>query len=334
MVANQELSKSNKLKLRAAKYSLVVSFIVIVLKTAGYKVSGSTAIFSDALETLVNILTAGTALWVINFVAQPKDENHPYGHGKVEFFSAAFEGGLILFAAITIMIESYRSYIHGSKITDLNLGIFFVVLASIVNLIISLYLSKIAKSEKSETLQASAAHIMSDVVTTSGVVLGLILVKLTGLYWMDPLLSFIIAFHLIVEGTKIVRRSISGLTDELDDHSLNQLSMAIQKNLQPGIINIHNLRSIRSGNFHHIDAHLIVPEFWDIAHTHKVTHEFEEKVVNEYPFEGEFAFHLDPCKKAYCEFCNIENCPIRRNSFKEISSFTAKEMIKGVNESY
>lgn len=322
---------SNQSKLKAAKYSLVISFIVITLKAIGYKVSGSTAIFSDALETLINILTAGTALWVIKFVSQPKDENHPYGHGKVEFFSAAFEGGLILFAAITIMIESYRSFIRGAVLADLSLGILFVVLASIFNLAISLYLKKIALREKSETLMASSVHIMSDVITTGGVVAGLFLVKLTGLIWLDPLLSFIIAFHLIFEGAKIVRRSISGLTDELDDESLNHLSLAIQKNLQPGIINIHNLRSIRSGNFHHIDAHLIVPEFWDVAYTHRVTHDFEEKVVKEYPFDGEFAFHLDPCKKSYCQFCNIEKCPIRRDEFKELSQFTAKEMIKGVN---
>ncbi|MCK6596952.1 MAG: cation diffusion facilitator family transporter, partial [Bdellovibrionaceae bacterium] len=295
------ISESQSAKLRAAKYSLVVSFIVICLKFFGYRVSGSTAIFSDALETLVNIITAATALWVINLVAKPKDQNHPYGHGKVEFFSAAFEGGLILFAAISIMIESYRSYSEGNKMTDLNLGILFVVLASLVNLAISLHLKKIGSKEKSETLLASSAHIMSDVVTTGGVVVGLFLVKLTGIFWLDPLLSFLIAFHLIFEGIKIVRRSISGLTDELDDETLNELSKSIQKNLQPGIINIHNLRTIRAGSFHHIDAHLIVPEFWNVAQSHKITHDFESNVVRDYPFDGEFAFHLDPCKKSYCD---------------------------------
>ncbi|MBN8537489.1 MAG: cation transporter [Deltaproteobacteria bacterium] len=331
MQINPEVMRSNQLKIKAAKISLFASFLVIALKITGYKVSGSTAIFSDALETLINILTAATALWVIKYVAQPKDENHPYGHGKAEFFSAAFEGGLILFAAITIMIESYRSFVAESKITDLNQGIFFVVIASLVNLAVSLYLRKIGKNEKSETLLASSSHIMSDVITTSGVVVGLILVKVTELFWLDPLLSFIISFHLVVEGIKIIRRSISGLTDELDDHSLNELSYAIQKNLQPGIINIHNLRSIRSGNFHHIDAHLIVPEFWNVALTHKITHEFEKNVVMDYPYDGEFAFHLDPCKADYCRFCNIEMCPIRVSDFQSLSDFSAKEMIKGVN---
>jgi divalent metal cation (Fe/Co/Zn/Cd) transporter len=135
-----------------------------------------------------------------------------------------------------------------------------------------------------------------------------------------------------VESFKIVRRSVSGLTDEMDEKSLKELSEAIQKNVRPGIINIHLLRAIRSGNFHHIDAHLIVPEFWDVAKAHKVTHDFEKKVVSQYPYDGEFAFHLDPCGRKYCTACDVPDCPVRQSPFVKRYSFESDDMIKSVTE--
>lgn len=327
---NPTVSETQNSKLNAAKYSLVISFIVLALKAIGFKLSGSNAIFSDALETLINILTAGTALWVISYVNKPADEDHPYGHGKVEFFSAAFEGGLIIFAAFTIILESLQSFRNGSPLFDLDLGILFIFIASIFNALMAIYLKKIGNKNNSETLLASSAHLMSDVYTTVGVIIGLLLVKMTGIKWIDSAISLLVAVHLIFEGYKIIRKSISGLTDELHAESLEDLSKSIQKNLVPGVINIHNLRSIRSGNFHHIDAHLIVPQFWDVALVHRVTHDFEAAVVKDYPFEGEFAFHLDPCAQNYCSKCSVEPCPIRKAPFVSRFLFDAEAMIKPV----
>ncbi len=204
-----------------------------------------------------------------------------------------------------------------------------------MNLVMALYLRRIGNRVKSETLMASSAHIMSDVVTTFGVLLGLGLVHLTGLLWIDAIVTLAISIHLIFEGYKIVRRSISGLTDEMDDESLLALSQAIQKNRKPGIIDIHNLRAIRSGSFHHIDTHLVVPEFWNVAQAHELAHTFEEKVVADYPYDGEFAFHLDPCKRKYCEFCDVKDCPVRQVEFKETRSFQVKDIIGGpLSETY
>lgn len=321
-------------KIRIAQINIAVSFVVLALKFAGYYVSGSTAIFGDAVETLINVLTAFTALGVLHFVAMPADENHPYGHGKLEFFSAAFEGGLVFFAGVSILIESIQAFKSNQHVVEIELGMIFIFIASLVNLFMSLALRRVGEKRKSVTLVASATHLMSDVYTTAGVLVGLLLVKATNLMWIDSVVSAFVALHLLVESYKIVRRSVSGLTDEMDYASLKELAVAIQKNIKPGIINIHNLRSIRAGNFHHIDAHLIVPEFWDVSKAHKVTHDFEKKVVNDYPYDGEFAFHLDPCGRKYCRACDVSDCPVRQSPFQQRFNFDSDHMIKSVTESY
>lgn len=321
-------------KIRIAQINIAVSFVVLALKFAGYYVSGSTAIFGDAVETLVNVLTAFTALGVLHFVAMPADENHPYGHGKLEFFSAAFEGGLVFFAGVSILIESIQAFKSNQAVVAIELGMVFIFIASMVNLFMSLALRRVGEKRKSVTLIASAVHLMSDVYTTAGVLVGLLLVKMTGLMWIDSIVSALVALHLLIESYKIVRKSISGLTDEMDQESLSELAIAIQKNVKPGIINIHNLRAIRAGNFHHIDAHLIVPEFWDVSKAHKATHDFEKKVVDDYPYDGEFAFHLDPCGRKYCSACDVSDCPVRQAPFEKRFNFDSAHMIKSVTESY
>lgn len=325
---------ATKEKIKIAQINIAVSFVVLALKFAGYYVSGSTAIFGDAVETLVNVLTAFTALGVLHFVTRPADENHPYGHGKLEFFSAAFEGGLVFFAAVSILIESVQAFKSNQPIVEIELGMALIFIASMVNLFMSLALRSVGEKRKSVTLVASSVHLMSDVYTTAGVLIGLLFVKMTNLMWIDSIVSILVAAHLLAESYKIVRKSVSGLTDEMDQESVDELAVAIQKNVKPGIINIHNLRAIRAGHFHHIDAHLIVPEFWDVSKAHKATHEFEKKVVADYPYDGEFAFHLDPCGRKYCAACDVSDCPVRQSPFVKRFNFDSEHMIKSVTESY
>ncbi len=319
----------NPARQKAAYITVLVSLVVLGLKFWAFYLTKSAAVFSDALETVVNVVTAFTGLAVISYTVKPKDEDHPYGHGKVEYFSAAFEGALILFASVTILVESVQVLLHPRELQKLDLGIVCITVASAINFFTALYLRRVGHKVKSETLMASSSHIMSDVWTTAGVVLGLALVRVTGWLWVDGVVTLVLAFVLMNEGYKIVRRSISGLTDEMDDPSLSSLSESIQKNRRPGIIDIHNLRTIRAGSFHHIDAHLVVPEFWDVAQAHELAHVFEEAVVNDYPYDGEFAFHLDPCQRKYCRYCDVKNCPIRQEPFEEARSFSVKDMICG-----
>lgn len=314
---------------KAAKISLIVSFCVLALKFIAYFYTNSTAILSDALETITNVVTAIVGLIVLRYALEPADENHPYGHGKLEYFSAAFEGGIILFAAFAIIFESIRTMIDGYDVKNITVGIGYILAASVVNLVVGLYLIRVGKKQNSETLKAGGMHLLADVKTTAGVILGLVLYKVTGWQWVDPVIGILVGLWLGHESSQIIKRNIGGLLDETDLESVADLAKNISTHIKPGIIDIHNLRIIRSGSFHHIDAHIVVPEFWNIKIIHDLAHDFEKSVVNDYKFEGEFAFHTDPCHQHYCKNCDIANCPVRKSEFKAPRDLSAQHMIKG-----
>jgi cation diffusion facilitator family transporter len=316
--------------LRAAKLSLTVSIFVFFLKIGAYFLTHSTAVLSDGLESVVNVVAGIMALIVMYYVSQPADEEHPYGHGKMEYFSAAFEGGLIFFAALAILGEAGMALFRGEAPRELALGMVFIFAATLINAALGLYLKKTGKRVLSETLIASGEHILSDVWSTLGVITGLILVKLTGWNWVDPIVALLIGVQLAYAGLKIVRRSISALIDGIDLQSLQTLCEAFNKNRGPGFIDVHLLKTIRSGKFHHIDAHLVVPEYWNVSQAHEWSEEFESKIVSTYPFEGEMALHLDPCKKRFCSICEINDCPIRLSPFKSRREFDVKSMTGNV----
>ncbi|MCB0355640.1 MAG: cation transporter [Bdellovibrionales bacterium] len=314
----------------AAISSLVVGVILMLLKFWAYNMTGSEAVHSDALESIVNITTAALAIFVIYYAAKPVDTDHPYGHGKVEYFSSAFEGGLISFAAVYIIIDAVRALIGRHELQKLDTGLIIVLAAGIVNLLLGLFLIKKGIKNKSLALKASGHHVISDFVTSAGVVIGLIIVKMTGLVWLDPVIAIIVGLYLAFTGLKLVKESVGGLLDAEDLKLLEELARVFQKSMIPGIIQLHHVKVIRSGFYHHIDAHVVLPEFWDVAHVHDKVNEFEKKVIQHYHFQGEMNFHMDPCRRVYCQYCDLANCSIRVEEFKQkmqvnISQLRSKE---------
>lgn len=314
---------------RVALLSLLVSLVVLFLKTKAYYQTHSIAVLSDALETVINVITAIIALYAVKVSAEPADENHPYGHGKMEYFSAAFEGGLIFFAALAILFQAAQSFFVVNEVKNIEEGLKYLGIATLLNLITGIYILRTGQKQKSEALKASGKHVLSDVITTLGIFVGLGLVKWTGLNWIDSVFGLIIGFWLGYEAYKILRANSGALLDETDDGALVKLAEIIKKYRAPGVIDIHHLRMIRSGNFHHIDAHMVVPEFWNVEKAHVMAHEFEKNVVREYEYDGEFAFHMDPCQKMYCSVCSVIDCKIRAKAFSEQRDLTKDHMIKG-----
>jgi len=240
---------------RAAGLSLGISVVLLALKFWAYRLTNSQAVFSDAMETIVNVVAGALALVVIGIAQRPADENHPYGHGKVEFFSAAFEGGLIAFASIMICFEAGGALFRGGKVEQIGFGLGITVVAGIINAGLGFYLLRSGRRYLSETLEASGQHVLSDFWTSLGVVIGLVLVHLTGVTWFDPLLALVVGLFLGWTGIKLVRRSIGGLLDAEDRGILRSLAKIVEK-VRPGeIIQIHHVRVMRNGRFHHIDAH-------------------------------------------------------------------------------
>jgi cation diffusion facilitator family transporter len=317
-----------RVRLTAGIVSLVVGSALLAAKFVAYQLTGSTAILSDALESIVNVIAATFAIGGLVFAGRPADRSHPYGHGKIEFFSAAFEGGLIAFAAVLIVYEAGSSLLYGNAVRQLDWGLMITAAAGAVNLGLGLFLIRTGRSAHSLTLVADGQHVISDFWTSAGVVVGLLLVRVTGIVWLDPLVAALVGLNLAVTGGRLVRHAAGGLLDEEDTVLLNKLIVALNASVVPGIIRVHRLRAIRSGRFSHMDAHLVVPEFWAVERAHDAADAFEREVITACGIEGEIVFHTDPCRRIYCARCDIADCPIRKEPFVARTALTVDEVVQ------
>ena len=315
-------------RLRAVVISLVVGAALLAAKYQAYRLTGSTAILSDALESIVNVVAAVFALGGIVFAGRPADRNHPYGHGKIEFFSAAFEGGLIAFAAVLIVYEVIQSLLRGPEVRALDLGVPIVLGAGFVNLLLGWYLIRSGRKYESLTLVADGRHVLADFYTSAGIVIGLLLVRFTGIVWLDPVVAAVVALNLLWTGFRLVRHAAGGLLDEEDTALLDRFLEVLQPHLGQGVIRVHHLRAIRAGRFHHVDAHLVVPEFWSVEQAHELTEDLAERVMKELGVEGEMTLHTDPCHHVYCRMCDLDGCPVRREPFDGRPRLTLDEAVQ------
>lgn len=305
-----------RLRRRAGMLSLLVALALLGVKYEAWRRTGSAAILSDALESIVNVVAALFGLGSLVFAGRPADKSHPYGHGKIEFFSAAFEGGLIVIAAVWIVYEAVGVWIAGPEIgAKLDQGLALVFAAGFVNLLLGLFLVRTGRRHDSLTLVADGQHVLSDSWTSAGILVGLGVVRLTGLAWLDPLIACAVAGALFVTGFRLVRRAAGGLLDEEDSGLLARLLVALDRRVGAGMISVHHLRAIRTGRFHHVDAHLVVPEFWSVERAHALAEGLAAEVIRELEVEGEVAFHTDPCHRAYCARCDLAECAVRREPY-------------------
>jgi len=315
-------------RLRAVVISLAVSVVLLAAKYQAYRLTGSTAILSDALESIVNVVAAVFGLGGIIFAGRPADRNNPYGHGKIEFFSAAFEGGLIAFAAVLIVYEVVLALLRGVDVRALDVGVSIVLGAGLVNLLLGWYLVRTGRKYASLTLVADGRHVLADFYTSAGIVIGLLLVRFTGIGWLDPLVAGVVALNLLWTGYRLVRHAAGGLLDEEDTGLLGRLLEVLQPHLSQGVIRVHHLRAIRAGRFHHVDAHLVVPEFWTVERSHELAEDLGERVMKELAAEGEMTLHTDPCHRIYCRMCDLDDCPIRREPFTGRPPLTLEEAVQ------
>ncbi len=311
----------------ASLLSLIFGIILLGFKFYAYYITNSQSIFSDALESIVNVVAAIITVLVIIAAAKPADEEHPYGHGKIESMASTFEGGAILLAGILIVIQSVQVLFHGAKVNDVDVGLYIVIGAGVVNGLLGVYLFSRGKRFHSEALKSSGLHLLTDTMTSVGVVIGLLLVKFTGLNWIDPVVAAVFGLMLVYTGGGILVRSGNILVDAHDAETLELIAKLFEKHYRPGVIQIHFTRVIRSGSYHHIDCHMVVPEFWSVLEAHDFSESFEHSIMQDYPVEGELHIHHDPCRKKFCESCELANCPIRRTQFIERKILTFEEII-------
>jgi cation diffusion facilitator family transporter len=304
---------------------------IMALKFYAYRLTGSTAVLSDALESVVNVLAASFALWAIRAAEAPPDDSHPYGHGKFEFVTAVFEGGLISFAALMIGYEAIDALIHKTVAPNLSDGLWVMILAGGLNGLLGFVLIALGRRTHSMALEADGKHVFTDFLTTVGILIGLGVVKFTGLAWLDPAIALAMAILLLFTGIPLMKSAIDGLMDAADEPLLEKLLGSLERNRQPGLIRVHHVRAMRNGRRIHVDGHLVLPEFWSVEKAHDITEEYEATVVKDLFLEGEMEFHVDPCRRVYCRSCDMPECPIRVEAFEHRPPLSLVELMSPVD---
>ncbi len=304
------------LRKKAAIISLIVGVGMFIAKIGAYFITGSAAIFSDAAESVVHVLATSMALFSIILSSKPADESHRYGHGNVEYFSAGIEGFLIVVAAIVIIYAAMHDLIVGAELKSLNIGVIVISGAGVINLLLGLYLIRTGKRTDSITLVADGKHVLTDAVTSIGVIAGIIIVLMTGIVIFDPLVAILVALNILYTGFKLMRESVGGLMLETDPKVLARLSEFLISLKQDFWIDIHELRYWKSGERIFIDFHLILPYYFTIEQSHKEEKRIDSELEKEYP-DSQIKIHFDYCNPDLCKYCGYEACSVRTEEWKK-----------------
>ena len=255
--------------------SIAAAIITIALKAVAYLLTGSVGLLSDAMESFVNLAGALMALTMLAIAARPADEDHAYGHSKAEYFSSGFEGTLILIAAVGIGVAATQRLLAPKPLEQVGLGLGVSVVASLVNLFVALVLLKASKRYHSITLEANAHHLLTDVWTSAGVLVGVGAIALTGWERLDPIVALIVAGNIIWSGVRIVRESVSGLMDTaLPIEAQNAIQRVLEPFRQTGV-EYHALRTRQSGARQFVSLHVVVPGIWTVQRGHQMLERIE-----------------------------------------------------------
>ncbi|WP_036674598.1 MULTISPECIES: cation diffusion facilitator family transporter [Pedobacter] len=313
---------------KAILIALCISIVLMLAKFVAYFITHSNAILTDAAESIVNVLASSFAFYSIYLATLPKDENHPYGHGKVEFFSAFIEGTLIAIAGIIIVFKSGYDLIYPKPITQLFEGASIIGATGLVNLFIGYYLINTGKKHKSITLEADGKHLLTDAITSAGLVIGIVLIKLTAIYWMDSVISMLLGLYIIYNGYKLTRRSVGGLMDESNIDLVETIINILQKNRKEPWIDVHNLRAQQYGADLHIDCHITLPYYFDLNQVHQEISEIDKMINGNADRKTELFIHADPCLPACCNYCKMKECPVRQEPFRGEIKWTVENATK------
>ena len=302
--------------LKVQKWITALSIALFVVKIVAYYLTHSLAILSDALESIVNVLAGVIGLYSLYVAAKPSDEDHPYGHGKAEFVSAAAEGGLIVAAGILILYETGSNIIASTPVNALDSGIILVAATAIVNYVAGYICLKVGKKNRSLALRASGKHLQTDTYSTLAVVAGLLIMTATRIYWLDKVIAIGMSVFIMRSGYLIIRQSLAGIMDQQDMELLKELVILLNSERRVNWIDLHNLRIIKYGRQLHIDCHLTVPWYLNVHEAHKEIDYLVKLISERFEDTIEFFVHTDGCLPFSCRLCDKFTCPVRQHAFE------------------
>ena len=296
------------------------------MKLAAWYLTQSVAILTDALESTVNVIAGLIGVYSLYVSAKPKDMDHPYGHGKAEFLSAAIEGTLITVAGFVIIYEAITNLVHPHDIKKLDYGILLVAITAVVNYIAGVICINKGKKNNSLVLIASGNHLKTDTYSTLGIIVGLILLYVFKIWWLDSAVAILFAFIILMTGYKIVRSSIAGIMDETDMELMEKMVATLNANRRENWIDFHNLRIIKNGGQLHLDCHLTVPWYLNVHEAHKEIDALSALVKNEFGESMELFVHSDGCLDFSCSICTKHDCNVRQHPFEKKIDWTMENI--------
>jgi cation diffusion facilitator family transporter len=314
--------------LRVQKWVAVISVVLLAVKITAYYFTGSVAILTDALESIVNVAAGFIGLYSLFVAAKPKDKDHPYGHGKAEFLSAAIEGTLISTAGLLIIYKAIQQLFYPVALKELDLGIILVAITALINFITGWYCVRTGNKNNSLALVSSGRHLQSDTVSTLGIIAGLLLLYFTGKWWIDSVIAIIFAGWTMYTGYQILRRSIAGIMDEADEKLITGLVAFLNEKRRENWVDLHNLRVIKYGSMLHIDCHLTVPWYQNVHEAHTEIDILARLIREKYGEAIELFVHSDGCLPFQCHICNKQDCNVRQHAFEYQVAWTVENVAR------
>jgi len=321
-------ANQNNLKFRIQRIIAISSFLIFVAKLTAYFLTNSVGVLTDALESTVNVVTGFITLYAVYISVKPKDEDHPFGHGKAEFLSASVEGFLIILAGLIIIFEAIKRLFVPAEVSQLDIGIIIGAIAGLLNYLIGWYSIKIGKKNNSIALISGGKHLQSDTYSSIGLVIGLILLYFTKLAWLDSLIALIFGTIIVVTGLKILKETTSNLMDEADFKLIEQFGKLIDSQKTDEWIDIHNFKLVKYGNVFHINCDLVLPWNTYLSDAHEEGEKLKKMIVSSFSEDIVFNVHTDECFENYCKNCNKQDCKERKEHFETKVSFNLQNFTK------
>jgi cation diffusion facilitator family transporter len=318
--------KKEQQNLYVQKWVAVVSVLLLSVKFFAYYSTHSVSILTDALESIVNVVAGFVGLYSLHVAAKPRDYDHPYGHGKAEFLSAAMEGTLIGAAGAIILYKAIQHLIHPVDLKQLDYGIWLVAATALVNFIVGYACLRTGKKNGSLALMASGKHLQSDTWSTIGIIGGLALLYFTGYKWIDSAVALLFGLFIIYTGYRILRGSIAGIMDEADVKLLGRMVQTLNNSRRQNWVDLHNLRVIKYGTVLHVDAHLTVPWYLNVHEAHREIDALAELIRKEFGETLELFVHSDGCMPFQCKICYKADCPVRQHNFETRIDWTLENI--------
>lgn len=318
--------KQGQQNLRVQRWVAAVSVLLLAAKLIAYYYTHSVSILTDALESIVNVVAGFIGLFSLYIAAKPRDMDHPYGHGKAEFISAAIEGTMIGSAGAIILYKGIQHLINPIELHRIDFGIFLITITAVVNFIVGLFCLRTGRKNNSAALIASGKHLQTDTWSTVGIIAGLALLYFTGYAWIDSAVACLFGSFIIFTGYRIVRSSIAGIMDEADIKLLTRLVEVLNANRQINWVDLHNLRVIKYGSVLHVDCHLTVPWYLNVHEAHREIDALAKLIRNEFGESLELFVHSDGCLPFSCRICEKGDCKERQHNFEKKIDWTLENI--------